>query len=828
MFPKLTESEENLYRLSAPIDLLVVQLFCQDQKIPLEGTESLTINLSGLVLQVSTTGLTVKVINSDLESIKLTNQLVDTVITDQNLVEYLINNRSELTNFVFFQVLPETYLYLDKLSPYLKKLSFLGLDFDTKQTTNQEGTFLAIDCGDYIKFISFDQYSKEKQVSQIISELCSQTDKEEIVEWLESIYRRYLLNNPFDSNVIHHVLDWMNQLTDLSVLKKSLSLDRALAKADQWVDINNQKMGISSTRDKEGVDLQTLYTTGSYSLSHLVSEDSKKREGQKMHNCIGSMHLKNPDLYSVRLNGRRVASLCVRDGKIVEAKGPWNKAVDPEHRRAVRDCLTHGLKVDYEQSNDLKNIGLRKLVLEIPGQGTQAIIVQEGEGLYDYPSNTIKLDNVYQGSTLEEVPRLINSLLSKFPANLQELISMKLNEISQQYLPCPITGILFHESSDYARYKMNKLAAISQEYSQYTDVLKHWALDFKTKNLGGGSYKIDNLVSAVNHLALNLDLLAGDDSKKRLFLNAFNSVDSKFSIIPGLYRPILGKAETAEDLYSKIADYTDLNVITRNQEDLVKLTKMDPPSFDADEMDLKIPDECKGCDNYKIYQDQAGVADKWQEHKLEAENLVNQIEEALVELQEFSKEVANLSHKFHRSLLLNSRFDLSEGKLSPNTFALAKELKLELEDWVQEFSALAQQYPEATIQKHLDTIEQGHDRLNDLERLMGKIADQLDRLSGERCYQCPECHGDGEDSEGETCSACKGQCEDCGGEKVVDDNRYNKPSVRYSFNERYSWSHKFVDISIVTSLTSALKEIKENEKEFVRGIFSFFTDHTNG
>jgi hypothetical protein len=827
MFPKLTESELNLYRLSTPIDLGVARQWGQDQGTVISGAEELSLDLTGLTVQISATGLVVKVITPDVESIQTINKLVETLINDQNLVEYLLSHRRELTNFDFFQVLPEEWLHYDKLNPYLKSLTNLGLDFDTKQPSqNLEGTYLAIDCGDYIKFISFDQYSKEKQVKQIIAELCAQTDQEPIVEWLESIYQRYLLNHAFDSNVIHHVLDWMNQLTDFTVLKQSLSLDRALAKADQWVNFNNQKLGISTTRDQEGVDLQTLYTTGSYALSHLISQDAKKREGQKMHNCIGSMHLSNPDLYSVRYNGRRVASLCVRDQKIVEAKGPWNKAVDPEHRRAVRECLSVGLKVNYEVSNDLRNIGLRKLDLDIPGQALQAIIVQEGEGLFDYHSNTIKLDNIYQGSTSEQVPGLISSLLSKFPANLQDLISTKLAEIEKQYHPCPITEILFHEQSEYYRYKFSKLQTIVQAYPEFKTALKTSALEFKAKNFAGGAYKLENLISAVNHLALNLDLLAGPEDRKRLCLHSFTKVDSKFSVIPGLYRPILGKAETVEDLYGKIADYTPLKAVDRNLEELAKILKMDNPSFDADEMDLKIPDECKACDNYKIYQDQSQVAEEWLDKKQEADSLITQMDEALENLKDFASSIMELYRVHHRALLLNPRFNPGLGKLTPNSLAQAKELKAELEEWVQEWVSLYKQFPSSTMQKHLEVMEQGHDRLNDLERTMGKIADQLDRLSGETCYQCPDCHGDGEDDEGETCSTCKGHSEDCGGEKIVDDNRYNKPSVRYAFNEMYAWSHKFVDLNVLTELLSALDDIQAEEKEFVRGVFTFLSDYT--
>lgn len=362
MFKRLIPSEEHLYYLSFPLDLSVLRLYAEEQRIVL-SPDNTALELTTLIVQCSDSGLAVKIVKEQplADEITLVDTLVDYLINIKNPVEFLLT-KQELTNHDFFKVLPESYLTLTALQPYLPSLKHLGLDLDTSLADKLgEGTYLAIDCVDYIKFISFDQYSKEKQVKQLIAELCTQTDKEPIQDWLEGIYRRYLLNNPFDSNGIHHILDWMNQLTDFTVLKQSLSYDRALAKADQWVEKENQKLGIVSSRDVNGVDIQILYTFGGYELSHLLSADAKKREGQKMHNCIGSIHIKNPDLYSVRYNGRRVASICFRDQRIVEAKGPWNKGVESQHRVGVRNCLENGLKmlIDLLVGRYCLTLGLR-------------------------------------------------------------------------------------------------------------------------------------------------------------------------------------------------------------------------------------------------------------------------------------------------------------------------------------------------------------------------------------------------------------------------------------------------------------------------------------
>jgi hypothetical protein len=290
-----------------------------------------------------------------------------------------------------------------------------------------------------------------------------------------------LSHSSFESNEIHHVLDWMNDPGfDLKNLKNSLSYDKALAKSNRWVDLENQKIGLTSFKDIEGKDIELVYTTSQgYELVKLLSQDSKRREGKKMHNCLGRYHLNNPNLYSLRKNGIRVCSLDVVDGNPREIKGPCNKKVQDTHHAAAKECLDRYFKVNYIKVYDLPNIGLSRvrvlLAADTKGyaqSGFIDVVVNKESPFYNKVNVSIEncLNSVRISETAAKIEQAL-SLFSQDPLAKERVENILKGSLTSDYIICPFTKRYFKKNGveDAA---ITSLKSVEGNFShQFNDLL---------------------------------------------------------------------------------------------------------------------------------------------------------------------------------------------------------------------------------------------------------------------------------------------------------------------------------------------------------------------
>lgn len=746
------------------------------------------------------------------EEVKLINVICLNLKKDiSNIIEYVIDKGEKLDNSIFFSLVKESHLSYSFLQNYIPFLSKLELDFDLRLVEkNVADEYFAIDCKDYIKFIPFDQYNKEKQVDQIVSSLSEQTNHEPVREWLHRIYRRYLLNNLFDSNGIHHILDWMNSLENHSVLKESLSYDRALAKADQWVEISNQKLGITTSRDKDGVDVEGVYSNGPFTLFHLLSEDSKKREGQKMHNCIGRLHLKNPNLYYLRLNGRRIASICLEDKRAKEIKGPWNKAVEKTYHEEVATAL-EAMGVNLIASADLHNIG-RRVVKFLE----QDILVKEGEPLF-YIQSTSK-DRIFDGVKIENINKTKEDIVNKFPEGTKEKVKEALDAAEEIYTPCPLTGYMILKSSDYAQYKISKVQKVLNDFSDYKGI---WVqsvenyLEQKQK-----TFLVSHLMAATEDLINNYERIAGDKLKTRAFIKALSSLDYSLSVAPGLFKPIFGKSEDLKSLFQRVVSYSSLNAIGSSMDDLETIKKLKDADFDCEEIEIEEPDDCKHCNNHKTYIEQKEIADDVKALSEDAKDKVKSLNESLGEVHSFASEVMDFYNKFCKSILTDESFDVVEGVIHKKTITKYREFLEDLDTEIENMDNVLSNSSYATLEKSIEEIEKLNGEIEDIQKEIESKLKDLSKSYSSSCGGCSSCGGRDEE-----CEECEGTAQKCDGEEIVDKNQGQHISVDYSFDGfRYRNS---VDFEAVLSCYKILKGIVETPREFKKDMVSFFSDYSS-
>jgi hypothetical protein len=320
------------------------------------------------------------------------------------------------------------------------------------------------------------------------------------------------------------------------------------------------------------------------------------------------LHLNNPDLYSVRFNGRRVSSVCLRDKVAKEIKGPWNKAVESNHRDAVFSLLDK-MQTNWQQSSDMQNIG-RKIVNMQIGQDKITLLVSEKDSLYHYPSNYIDLKNIFEGVKFSEREQAKDKVLDKLSDGVKQKVRSIVDDAEKSYKICPLTDYMIPSYSDYSQYQIGKVANLINQYPEYKEL---WCQAVeKVKEEKNRSFYPNMIFLAGANLIKNFESIPGDIKKTRGFLQAMASIDYNLKLHPGFFNPILGKSETINDLYSKISYYTKLNVISGNMDDLLKIKKNKDPDYDADKFDIDEPEKCSACDNYSRYEDQNSLKSEYE------------------------------------------------------------------------------------------------------------------------------------------------------------------------------------------------------------------------
>lgn len=826
MFNGTSKSEENLYILKfndKKEKILSYALSLNNFNFE-KNEEFLEVCNPSFLLTLTKDSLFIKVLSNLIDDdIERINNLIKFLKLDIfNELDLLVFKNEEIDNQVFFKEIPEDLLLYFNLKNYIEPLTKLGLDFDeslilekTDSLDLDDNEFMAIDCKDYIKFIPFSQYNKEKQVEQIIKELSSQTSKEEIVEWLESIYRRHLIKNSFDSNAINHILDWLNQLSDLSILKKSLSYDKAVAKSEQWTEIENQKLGITTLKDKEGKDVETVLVDGEYSLLKLISNDSKKREGSKMHNCIGRLHLNNQNLYSLRYKGRRVASINFSEKVAKEIKGPYNKSVEKQHRETTIKILEN-LGIIWSSSNDLFNIGGKMFSFSID-QKTFNFFITEKDPLFHLSLSSLNIDDIYELVPYNNKESVINNYLEKLPSSIRESVKESLKSIEQKYQICPISLLMTKKIKEYSLYRIPKIKKAIEKYPIFLNI---WQSNFVFND----KKNIDNNLkySLINMLSNNESF----DEKtlkilKEVALIVYPS-DDDISFHPAFYNKIL-PGKDFNGIISQIASYTDFDTFRRNLDyvdNLLKINIKNDIRLDFDKIKINKPETCDYCNNYEKFEDQYNLVD-------EINSLGENFEEKLKEIYNLFDEIQNvigfqkkIYFDFHKLILKDKSFNLIDAKLNIKTLSSYKEFIVDVNKFMDDLEENLKDFDKCN-----DYIEKLYSLSESIDKMIETVTKEnasLSKIYGEKCSGCSECSGNDEE-----CLNCAGKGSPCDSFEIIDDNSRQESGVYYSNPLLRSWGSRGLDFSFIYDINSSFNSLVNNRRELILSLMSFFKDFEN-
>lgn len=806
-------------------------------------------------VEISSDALVVKVIkeNPPQEEIDLIEKLATLFKSNvSNVVEFLIDQNNQLNNKEFFQNTKEKHWNYDFLKSYLPKLKSLGLNFDislVEKLEKFESNFMVIDCQDYLKFIPYDQYSKEKQVSQIVESLAEQTSFPPVKEWLRVHYRRHLLKKEFDSNTIHHILDWMNQLTDFAILQESMSYDRAIAKANQWVEIENQKLGITTLKDEEGIDVKALASFEDYVLYKLISKDSRKREGRKMHNCIGRIHVDSESIFSIRKQGQRIASLDIRGMGIHEAKGPYNEGVEDQHKLGAINCLkSYG--IDFTSGShrvrELENLGMKIIRIESDGHSFEIGAVFN-DPLYNIsPNNVVKLEQTFSGVDFNNKEKFKESFLEKFSKEVSPKIREVLEITEKQYLICPLTNLMIFQKTPYSINCLNQNAEILSNFPEF----KNKWVDAITAF--GESHKGFDLVrdttKGLEALFEKYETVfeGCDQERVRAFLLETTEVYPQFRFHAVFLKPIIGYSENP---FKMLEDYTGLSALhdvievfqklrlSTNYKRLQKIeVEFDCPQFKV----KKTKDDCSWCNNFMILNEQVEQIEEFNELSEDAERELKQANEALKDIISMYEYVVDFYEEINKLILSQPNIDFIKGKVRKFTVT---ELRNFIEDLNSFSEKLSSQFndekpgrsnysknftysPEEAVYEYQKSIKELEDFRGKMDSLEYDIRGK-DRNDSKECKGCPDCEG--QDSE---CEKCEGEGKPCDIESYIydnaadtkfDDSKFLKsvedlsdPSSYYNKNE--------INLDYLVDAMNQFLKIEKNFREFKNSVFAFFDD----
>lgn len=739
---------------------------------------------------------------------------IKSLMQDINLepLALIISTKEELDNQDFFALVPEKYQSLGSVIPFVKILEEKGLIFDFSRTekTAEDNYFMPIDCGDFIKFIPIDQYKKETKVKQIIAELVLQTSYLEVEEWLEGIYARYLLNNPYNSNEIQHILDWLNHPeTDRSITTKSLSFNRALSKADQWIERENAKMGITSLKDKEGEDIKTISFLNDYALVKLISKDSKKREAKKMHNCIGTYHLDNPDLYSVRYNGVRVASIDLKNNRLKECKGPYNKIVAPAHQNGVKKLL-ETINVDFLESNDLPNIGLKKISLNIESIKIP-LLIDKSSAFFSLKESFIDIGKFLDGVKFKDKDKVHEETLLKVPEEFRSKAKIALaNADFENYQVCPFTKIMVHNTSSYCKLIPKVEKILNQIPSDILNLIGETMESEWTNSKVQYSREVflETAIKKVLRKRVHLEELLGAKVVREAFIligTLFN--DSFFKEDKILNEPLM-----IQTVFPKVVDkesrdrvFLDINknlsrieIRLREIEKFSKLSLSEIHSKSGSYLSSLVePEECLGdkeddnsgkCDNDRQYEKQVNIVEDSEALLRTAEDKIYEMKKELEVISSAADTVKAAAQGWVRFVLSLKKLDYINSKVLQPSLEEYKSILPKVDKFLENIDLPEYQEVEGVIDSFLANLEEYKSLIKEFSSLQSS----LKRTQGDRCSYC-------------------------NGESVLDNNCDILEEVDLS----YSWEMES-DYSSLLECISELEELKNEPRELKRELLEFF------
>lgn len=190
-------------------------------------------------------------------------------------------------------------------------------------------------------------------------------NKEEVINWIDTVLKNYLENNVEDIGEVEHILDYFVAKEKKCKLRKKsfhlakTSYQEAKESARKWVaTLKKQGNNIVETE----ADVQHIKDLGGkMRLVKLISSDAYRREGTLMSHCVGSYYDKNGlDIYSIRdENNRPVCTLEVNGENLNQIKGKGNGSIHHKYIKCVISALKF-FKKDI-RPHEMPNLGYRKL-----------------------------------------------------------------------------------------------------------------------------------------------------------------------------------------------------------------------------------------------------------------------------------------------------------------------------------------------------------------------------------------------------------------------------------------------------------------------------------
>ena len=754
-----------------------------------------------------------------------------------NVFEAVLSEMNDLDNELFFRAISDKHLSLSELLPYINEFEKKGLVFDL-DGVDQSLDLIAIDCVDYIKFVPRSDFESDKKLDAIIDSLCLLTGKPEIIEWLSTIYLRYIKKHAHDENEINHVLDWMNrQDFDVKELDNSLSFERALSKSNQWVEFENQRLGIKSLKDVEDLDVKTVYVTSDgYALVRLISQDAKKREGIKMHNCIGK-YSNGDDLYSLRARGLRVCSLDVRGNRIKELKGPWNKSVAQEHRKAVKECLDQHFKVDYGSCLDLHNIGLKSITFEVSESQSYSFVVDSNAS--GFKEKSVRLMLFYHGIKKEFVPAQTKSVLeifSSYPEQVAKIETMLTESLNADYILCKYSGRLFssHKSHIVEQLKnLDRAADLSpkwfdvvfKDYSQECDNV----IDNTIHNQNPPLQKIittvlEKYLWSKERFETEASLKGQDKIDFRKFLidtgNLFGLRDhpSNFFAPLGLSVPkeaaavrkitmetvIKGFFESVgwRKLPAQFDFFHEIDKVGDSVESYLGVN-----SVGIESKNVAIASQCSLCKNREKSKEQSRIMAELCDIEKRANSETKSILKIINEVRQFSVELGDIVEEFGSYLLRGSEFiDFNSGVIRNQSLTELKESVRFLDDHIEGFKRnfLRLNFNELlTSEKEISKFLFAAERMNDEAKGFIK---ELHSIKGEPCEEVDE----------------DGELSGCRAEDTVDFNSKMELELECLYEEVSSF-YKHIDE--LKDIYSEVKDFFGDDRDIKASVISFISSY---
>jgi len=266
--------------------------------------------------------------------------------------------------------LDESHLSLAFLLPYLTSLQDQGINFDFSEVPGEEDPeqYIAIDCEQYVKFVSLEKFSRENFIDRLFPIFtCIRKLGPEVDNWLQKSISPSLLSDQYSRDEfrsilrkIPHILDWMESLGTKapSIVNKQLKYSKALDLTEDWVKQLNKSIPKSPGK----VEIIKRFDNGFY-VCRLLDSAARKWEGYHMSHCVGGdAYQDHVGLYSLRDNkGLPHATIEIDEcGQVVQIQGKGNGSVADLYGSLVFSFLCE-TTFDIDGFTVLDNLGIESI-----------------------------------------------------------------------------------------------------------------------------------------------------------------------------------------------------------------------------------------------------------------------------------------------------------------------------------------------------------------------------------------------------------------------------------------------------------------------------------